>query len=166
MHSRFIETFKVDEKLLSKESKDNLKYYNDEMKLKEKIFSKICYYMNGSKKLLYLEKQSPISVNRIGLVYLFDKNEFIHFAVDRDLDITADLGYGNYEDLKKVADVVKKDFNKQVSKIKGYFEKKSMADVSYLELALIDLNTNLGADSIVAFRFGIVDSEFNNELGN
>jgi hypothetical protein len=168
IYVRFIGIFKANEKQLSKASKDDLRYYYSEMKLKEKIFSKICKYLNGTKKLLYLEKESPINSSRIGLVYLYEEDKYINFVVDLDLDITAGGGYKNYKELKKVVDIVKQDFNKQTNRLKDYFEKQSMSDVPYLRLAFIDLTMSNEINRLNAFRFSsdiILSDRFDNEFG-
>jgi hypothetical protein len=136
------------------------------MMIRKKIFSKICKYVTGTKKLLYLENNSPINSSRSGLIYLYEEDRYISFTVDLDLDITVDGGFTNYEDLKKVVDIVKQDFERQTNKLKEYFEKKSINDVPYLELLLIDLANRKGEDKLIGFPFGSVnDDEFKSKFG-
>jgi hypothetical protein len=167
LHSRFVDIFKADKMLLAKASKEDIQPYKSEIRLKEKILSKICKYLNGTKKFLYLEEISPVNMSRVGLVYLYDKDESVYFIVDNDLDITVNTLYVGYDHLKRVIAIVKSDFNNEANRLKDYFQKISMSDVPSLQLVLIDLTKDKKLDSRISFIFSssVLDDEgFNKEF--
>lgn len=56
--------------------------------------------------------------------------------------------------------IIRGDFYKNSSKLKEYFEKKSLPDVPFLQLAFVDISKTEKADSLIEFSFGHLDNEF------
>jgi hypothetical protein len=90
---------------------------------------------------------------------LYEKDLLFYFN-EENSKITVGQGYKNYNHLKKTLDIVKPDFYREANRLKEYFNKKSMDDVPFLQLAYIDLSKTKGADSLIGFSFGeVIDEE-------
>ena len=160
VHLRFQKLFKVNEKLLTTSSREDIAAYIGDEKLRDSIFSKICVVSDSSQRLLFLRKVAILNDRQTGLIYIYNNNKLFYFYKIKDSSVTVGEGNNDYEDLTKVFNIIKNDFYKKSNKLKEYFEKKSFADVPVLQLAFVNISNSENADSLIEFSFGPLDKEF------
>jgi hypothetical protein len=134
---------------------------NGEKQFKMKLLSKICKEINGSTKILFIEEIRYFGQNRMGLVYIYDKDELFYFEKKYRADIITGRGFNNYQPLKIVFDGLKTDFFKGVSELKKKFQNKDLSDAPILQVLLIETTKEMTPNNYDEFLYspGLIANE-------
>ena len=143
-------------------------HLENEKKLKQELFSKICKKISKSTRVIIIEQVPLFDPNRFGIVFLPDENQFIYFSQNRkgSLQLRNEKS-NNYQSIKKILDIVKVDFQKNASRLTVYFDKIIVTDASSLTLFLLDTKDNSQKEIFYAFAYMpdvIMSNEFDQEF--
>lgn len=158
----FQELFKADQELLASSSKEDIEAYENDKRLRDTIFFKISHALKNSKKILFLRKVVILNNTQTGLIYVKNdlNDQLFYFKKTKNLPVIIGDGSNNFNDLAKLLEVLKSDFQKKSQELNEYFASRKLGDAPTLQVAYVDFSTVKVTKGILQFNFSPLDNSF------